>query len=265
MKDLEVKQLTKNQEKLILSLSRRRKRKLHGLCLCEGLRACGELYTFKPDLIHYGVISERFAGETQDLASLLSTFAIIDFYVLSDDRFDRLTSTVNSQGILLVADIPSYSEDLCTELPFILVLDRIADPGNFGTIMRTALSVGLSEIWYSAGTVDPFSEKTIRSALGAQFRLKLREFDDLSKLVENFRLQGFDTVYRTEPAAGESCFDVEGLFDKSMIVFGNEASGVEAIENSVPLHIPMPGGYESINVAQAVTVILFDAVRRKAL
>jgi RNA methyltransferase, TrmH family len=265
MKDLEFKQLTRNQEKLILSLSRRRKRKQHGLCICEGLRSCGELYASNPDLIYYGVVSERFAVETQDLSSLLSTFAKKDFYLLSDDRFDRLTSTVNSQGILFVAEIPSYHESLCAELPFILVLDRIADPGNFGTIMRTALSVGLDEIWYSAGTVDPFSEKTIRSALGAQFRLKLREFDDLPLLVDKFIKQGFKTVYRTEPAAGDSCFEVKGLFDKSIIVFGNEASGVGAIEKSVSLHIPMPGGYESINVAQAVTVILFDAVRRKVL
>ncbi len=265
MDDNEFKQLTKGQEKLILSLSRRKKRKQHGLCVCEGLRACGELYASQPDLIQYGVIPERLKTETQNLASLLSSFTKVDFYFLPDNRFERLTSTVNSQGILLVAAIPTHTEASCTELPFILVLDRIADPGNFGTIMRTALSVGLTELWYSAGTVDPFSEKTIRSALGAQFRLKLREFEDLPLLVERLRKQGFNTVYRTEPAGGESCFEAKGLFDKSIIVFGNEASGVENIENSVPLHIPMPGGFESINVAQAVTVILFDAVRRNFL
>ena len=256
---LEFKHLTRNQEKLICSLSRRRKRKQHGLCLCEGLRACEELYASCPDLINYAVIPESLNPEQ------LSVFENIDFYVLADSRFENLTSTVNSQGILFVSTIPSYPESSCLELPFILVLDRIADPGNFGTIMRTALSVGLDEIWYSAGTVDPFSEKTIRSALGAQFRLKLREFEDLPLLVERLRKQGFNKVYRTEPAGGESCFECKDLFNKSIIVFGNEASGVGSIENSVPLHIPMPGGFESINVAQAVTVILFDAVRRKIL
>ena len=261
MKSTEFKQLTKNQEKLISSLSRRRKRKQYGLCVCEGLRACSELYAFRPDLIKYGVVPV----ETQNLASLLTNFTNIDFYVLPDNRFEHLTSTVNSQGILFISKIPSYSKNICTESPFIIVIDRIADPGNFGTIMRTALSVGLDEIWYSSGTVDPFSEKTIRSALGAQFKLKLREFEDLSKLVKHFRCLGFNTVYRTEPADGESCFEVVDLFDKSIIVFGNEAFGVDDIENSIPLHIPMPGGFESINVAQAVTVILFDAVRRKIL
>lgn len=259
MKYADFKKLTRNQEKLIFSLSRRRKRKQHGLCFCEGLRACSELFTANPDLIHYGVVSESF--DTKEL----SAFTNVDFYILPNNRFEQLTSTVNSQGILFLANIPSYSESFCIETPFILVLDRIADPGNFGTIMRTALSVGLNEIWYSANTVDPFSEKTIRSALGAQFRLKLRAFEDLSTLVKQFRKQGFNTVYRTEPAGGKSCFDVDGLFDKSIIVFGNEASGVGSIENSVPLHIPMPGGFESVNVAQAVTVILFDAVRRKSL
>jgi len=259
MKDSEFQILTKSQEKLISSLGRRRSRVQHGLCVCEGLRACSELYAASPELVVYGVIPESLCRED------ITKFNNIDFYVLPNNRFERLTSTVNSQGILLVANIPILQENETTESPFMLVVDRISDPGNFGTILRTALSVGLKEIWYSAGTVDPFSEKTIRSALGAQFRLKLREFDDLTHLVEQSRKMGYNTVYRTEPAGGESCFDAYGLFDKSIIVFGNEASGVEYIENSVPLHIPMPGGFESINVAQAVTVILFDAVRRKIL
>ena len=259
MQDSEFQILTKSQEKLISSLGRRRKRVQYGLCVCEGLRACSELYAASPDLIIYGVIPESLSREN------ITKFNNIEFYVLPENRFERLTSTVNSQGILLVANIPTSQEDETIESPFMLVLDRIADPGNFGTILRTALSVGLKEIWYSTGTVDPFSEKTIRSALGAQFRIKLREFDDLTLLVEQSRKRGYKTVYRTEPAGGENCFDAPGLFDKSIIVFGNEASGVENIENSVPLHIPMPGGFESINVAQAVTVILFDAVRRKIL
>ena len=260
-KNINLKPLTKNQEKLIISLSRRKKRREQNLCICEGLRACTEVYNSSPNLIRYAVVTESFKIEE------LPVFEKIDFYVLPDSKFKRLISPVNPQGILLVAETPSYSKDQETsnisQPPFILVLDRISDPGNLGTIIRTALSVGLDEIWYSSGTVDPFSEKTIRSALGAQFKIRLKEFDDLPLLVKKFAKQGYNTVYRTEPAGGESCFDAKDLFHKSMIIFGNEASGVEEIKDSIPLHIPMPGGFESINVAQAVTVILFEAVRRK--
>ncbi len=257
--DSKFKLLSKNQEKLIVSLSRRRKRKQFELCVCEGLRACKELYDSRPELIKFGVLPENLTIPELDY------FRNIDFYTLPDVRFDRLTSTVNSQGIILIAKIPTYIDNDNITTPFVFVLDRLADPGNFGTIMRTALSVGLEEIWYSTGTVDPFSDKTIRSALGAQFRLKLKEFDNLENQIRIFKNNGYNTVFRTEPAGGESCFEAKGLFDKSVVVFGNEASGVENIKGSLPLHIPMPGGFESINVAQAATVILFEAVRRKVL
>ena len=149
--------------------------------------------------------------------------------------------------------------------PFVLVLDRIADPGNFGTILRTCASVGLKEVWYSESSVDPYSEKTIRSALGSQFSLNLFQYRDVNLLVENLRKKGYDKVFRTEPAGGESCFEAKALFNKSVIVFGNEANGIKEVKDSMPVNIPMPGKFESLNVAQSVTVILFEAVRRKVL
>ena len=248
-----MKLLTKSQEKLINSLNRRKKRKEHGLCICEGYRACKELYSFRPELIKFGLKLE----DTD-----ITEFNDIEFYSLPQNKFEKLTSTVNSQGIIFITEIPKFTTDNIN-VPFVVLLDRIADPGNFGTILRTCLAVGLTEIWYSAGTVDPFSDKTIRSALSAQFKLNLREFENLSDTVKELKSKGFNKFFRTEPAGGENCFKVEGLFDKSVIVFGNEASGVEEIESSIPLHIPMPGGFESLNVAQSVTVILFEAVRRK--
>lgn len=252
--------LTKNQEKLIASLLRRKKRIEHGLCICEGLRTCQELYDNNPNSILFAVISESFAQKES------SRFKNIDIYFLKDSKFKNLVSTVNPQGILFIARIPDYTDNINDiSSPFALVLDKISDPGNLGTIIRTALSVGLSELWYSSGTVDPFSEKTIRSALAAQFRIKLKRFEKLDLLVKQLRKQKFNTIYRTEPSGGESCFKANKLFDKSIIIFGNEAKGVEELENSIPLHIPMPGGFESINVAQAVTVILFEAVRREKL
>ena len=246
--------LSKRQEKLIKSLSRRKNRYELGLCLCEGLRACLELFQTNPSLIEFALVSEDFDT---------SEFSGVDFYIVPQSKFQKLTATVNSQGILFVVKIPDAESKDDERQSYYILLDRIADPGNLGTILRTASSVGLKEIWYSKGSVDPFSEKTIRSAMAAQFRLNLVEYDNLQKAICMLRERGVDKVFRTEPSGGESCFMAEKLFNNSAIIFGNEAGGLEEIENTIPLNIPMPGKIESLNVAQAVTVILFESVRRK--
>ena len=146
--------------------------------------------------------------------------------------------------------------------PFALVLDRVGDPGNFGTILRTARAVGLHEVWLTRGTADPFSDKVVRSASGAQFALKIRYGGDLPELAADLRKLGVKTCYRTLPASGGNVFLEPDLFDRSAIILGCEATGVAELENSRGLNIPMPGDAESLNVAQAATVILFEYVRR---
>ena len=93
-------------------------------------------------------------------------------------------------------------------------------------------------------------------------KLKLREFEDLDILAYNLALKGYTTVYRTTPHEGESCFTAPNLFEKTAIVIGNEANGASELDGSRSLTIPMPGDYESINAAQAATVVLFEYVRR---
>lgn len=254
--DVKLNYFSKNQEKLIRSLYKKKKRQEHNLCLCEGLRACRELYNFSPKII-------KFAVAVNDIDT--EYFEGIDFYLLDKNAFEKISATVSSQGIIFIVEIPKKSEIDKLDVPFIFVLDKIADPGNFGTILRTCAAVGLKDIWFSKGSVDPYSEKTIRSALSAQFTLNLHEYDSLSRLLVIANENNYKNIYRTEPVNGKSCFEEGKLFDKSVIIFGNEANGVEEIKSSIPLNIPMPGGFESLNVAQAVTVVLFEAVRRKIL
>ena len=94
--------------------------------------------------------------------------------------------------------------------PFALVLDRVGDPGNFGPILRTARAVGLHEVWLTRGTADPFSDKVVRSASGAQFSLKIRYGGDLTELAADLRKLGVKTCYRTLPSSGGTrAFDFE--------------------------------------------------------
>jgi len=250
------KQFTKKTEKFVRSLYQKKYRLEHNMCICEGLRACKELYILRPDIIEFGIA----ASGTDN-----SQFKGINFFVIEKHFFDKISATVNTQGIILISKIPDYHFLKQARSPFALVLDRISDPGNLGTIFRTCASVGLKDVWYSADSVDPYSEKTIRSALSAQFILNLYRYENINSLVLELKFFGYNKIFRTEPAEGKSCFCEEKLFDKSVIIFGNEASGTKDVASSVPINIPMPGKFESLNVAQAVTVILFEAVRRKIL
>ena len=110
--------------------------------------------------------------------------------------------------------------------------------------------------------MDPFGGKTIRSASGAQFALNLRCAESLEEAVQSLRELGITRFFRTEPSGGHSVFTEADLFKRSAIVLGNEANGAGRIDSSLPLNIPMPGSAESLNVAQAATVILFEFVRR---
>ena len=244
--------LSKNQEKLVTSLYRKKNRYEHGLCICEGLRACRELYYTKRDYIKFAVVREDID---------VSEFEDVELYVLPKGKFEKISATISTQGILFVAKIPEVVKKNIDQ-EFYLLLDKISDPGNMGTILRTASAIGLKEIWYSAGTVDPFSEKTIRSALAAQFRLHFVEYSNVDDAIETLRIRGVENFFRTEPSEGMSCFKTEKLFTKSAVIFGNEAAGLDVIDNTIPVNVPMPGNFESLNVAQAVTVILFEYVRR---
>lgn len=246
--------LTKRQASLIASLRSRHGRKDSGLCLCDGLRACSEVIALRPDLLDLIVIREDFRAEIE---------YPIEPVILPAQEFDKLAQTVNSQGIITVSRRPEpIAPDAPLSDPFVLVLDQVRDPGNFGTIIRTARAAGLHEIVLTKGSADPFHDKVIRSASGAQFALGMRYFDNLESMAEILRAKGIEKFYRTLPAGGDNLFRAEGVFQKSAIILGCESTGVSELEGSAGLNIPMPGTAESLNVAQAATIILFDYVRR---
>ncbi len=239
----------------IRSLYTRHGRKKYNLCVCEGLRSCRELFAATPEKVLEVLVCPELKRELKFPANAR-------IHEVKDSELATLSATVNTQGILAVAQIPESPEQITTTDPFIFAVDRLADPGNMGTIIRTLRAVGVQELWYTAGSVDPYADKVIRSALGAQFSLVLRVFKDLSTLLDTARLHGYENFFPTMPGAGENCFECEGLFDKSVIIIGNEANGLPQDTPGTPVNIPMPGEFESLNAAQAATVLLFEYVRR---
>lgn len=248
--------LTNNQKKLILSLGTTRGRKKSDSFLCEGKRSCLEAVNSCPERIELAVLS-------QAASSILSTNQTFPVVVIEDKLFSELSSTSTPQGILLVLKesiIGLFDGNLKDD--FVLVLDRVTDPGNFGTIIRAAWAAGLKEIWYTVGTTDPYSAKSVRSGMGAHFAMTFRKFQDLAE-VEAVMTDIGGRLCLTKPLGNVSCFSEEMQFSGNAVVMGNEANGIEfCSDKAQEITIPMPGNAESLNVAAAATIVIFEYVRR---
>ncbi len=249
-------ELTRHEKAQLRALGTRQGRK-HApeWCRCEGLRAVRDLLNFRPELVELTVATER------GLAAL-APVEPKNLRRVGEAEFSEFSATVNHQGILALAKIPPETS-APPQGDFLLALDQVSDPGNFGTIVRTFRAIGGREIWYTKGSVDPWGDKSIRSGMGAQFFLSWRKFADLNELARTAAEQGYGKFFLTDPHAGENCFRCPDLFDHSVVVIGGEANGFSQVpENSRHVMIPMPGDYESLNAAQAATVFLLEYVRR---
>ncbi|MDD3886395.1 MAG: RNA methyltransferase, partial [Victivallaceae bacterium] len=239
-------ELTRREESLLRVLRTRHGRKKEQLCLCEGIRAVGELAQRRPELMRFVVLTSNAQNELIQRGVKLTCRTI----EVSETRAAALGGTVSPQGVLAVAELPPEpGEDDVPGDQFILLLDGLGDPGNFGTVVRGARAAGLTELWYTAGSIDPYGDKAVRSALGAQFAMKLRGFADVAAAAEFGQSFGFDRVYITDPHDGASCFVEPRLFDRSIVVIGGEANGARPYEAAHGVRIPMPGDYESLNAA----------------
>lgn len=179
---------------------------------------------------------------------------------VNDKVFKILTDVTTPQGILAVIEKNKNTEiDFSKDL--FLVLDNIQDPGNMGTILRTADSVALTQIIVPKGNADPYNPKVVRSTMGAIFRVNVIEVEDLAKTIKEMKKHKIQ-VLATDLATDYSIYDVN--YKKSAIVIGNEGNGVskEILEIADKrIKIPMPGKTESLNAAVATGIILYNAIR----
>lgn len=181
-------------------------------------------------------------------------------YIMKNSLFCQLTSTEQPQGIIAVLKIPDSINEIYGE--FYLLCDRVQDPGNLGTIIRTAHAAGASGVILTKGTVDIYNDKTIRSTMGSIFYLPIIHDNDLSFLRE-LRNKGFKLVATSLEESKD--FFKEDLSGKIILSVGNEGNGISDEIFSLAdkkVKIPMPGGAESLNVAVATSIILFEKVRQ---
>jgi TrmH family RNA methyltransferase len=182
--------------------------------------------------------------------------------LLSDRLFDSLAQVATPTGILAVVRTPAAT-GLPERLETCLLLEGLQDPGNLGSILRTALAAGIRQVFLGTGCVFAWSPKVLRAGQGAQFGLSIHESVALAPLAARFP----GTVVATDPHAGASLFDLD-LTGPVAWVFGSEGAGVSpalGTSATVRARIPMPGLAESLNVAAAAAVCLFEQVRQREL
>lgn len=175
--------------------------------------------------------------------------------------FDTLTDVVSPQGVLAVINKNDNHEiDLNSE--YIIVLDGLQDPGNMGTIIRTADSANLKQIIVSKDSVDSYSPKVVRSTMGAIYRVNIIEVENLLETLNNLKKNNFEIV-STSLQTDKSIYDIS--YNKKVVVIGNEANGVSkevADASNYKVKIPMLGKTESLNASVAAGIMIYEYVRQ---
>ncbi|MGA8941177.1 MAG: RNA methyltransferase [Thermoactinomyces sp.] len=188
----------------------------------------------------------------------------VPVYVIEPSLFHKLTETETPQGMAAVVKWPVWSlDEIWTKNEprrTFLLLDSIQDPGNLGTLIRTAKAAGIDGIFLGKGSVDPFNGKVVRSAMGAIFKLPLWQAD-LKEILPDLKARGV-TIVNTSPRATRYHFDYT-FPDQVAVLLGNEGRGVQAALGEyvdVDLKIPMPGEMESLNVSVTGSLLLYERI-----
>lgn len=229
----------------------------------EGLRCCLEALTRRPQWVEAVILADDVAATSNGRDfSESSQRAGITPDIISASEFAQLAMTEGPQGMLCVMRKPEETTPTCLDSTCTLILDQVREPGNVGTILRTAWSIGLSQAWFTEGSADPWSPKVIRSGMGAQFALAVHSFPDLSSAVKCFQDLGGKRIWCAMMQSPVTIFSNDFTPSGSALVLGNEGHGISHPELGKAVTIPMPGQAESLNVAQAATLLLYEALRR---
>jgi TrmH family RNA methyltransferase len=239
-------------------VSSRRERRQQRRYVIEGPRLLGEALDARVSLV------EAFAAPDADreLRRRLDRAGVV-VHPVASGVLDRVGDVQTSQGWLGVAEITGHIADPPQGVsPLVLVLVGISDPGNVGTLLRAADAAGANAVVVSPQTADPFSPKVVRASAGSLFRVPLVESAAPLEVARGWGLATVGCVVR----GGDHLYQVD-LDLPVAVVLGSEAHGLAPdVEGRLDrrVTIPMPGRAESLNVAMAGTVVIFEALRQRA-
>ena len=241
--------------KHIISLQQRKYRQKFGEYTVEGIRAVTDIG--KKDFLRSILIRESKRSELEPLVQ--KGFTVSYIYVVQDPIFDKIEHSVNGQGILGIAKkCVNDLHSLIVEDGLYVALDGVQDPGNLGTIIRTAVAAGAKGIFLLKGTVDPYNEKCVRSTMSALCNIPIFEDVTLSEFYDFIK----DNTIKTYVTSLENAKPYHTILypKRTMIILGNEGNGVsrEIIEMcDQAITIPMYGDIESLNVSIAAALCMY--------
>ena len=273
--------------KHIKKLKDKKYRDLNNEYIIEGIKIIEEAINEKAN-IKQVVICDDCEKTSNISKELMYEIARYECIYVTKKIFDSLTDVSNPQGILAIVEKNAVKSKISNiknseksetigveekeiiaenEIDYnqdiIVALDDIQDPGNLGTILRTVDSIGINQILVSKGTADSYNPKVVRSTMGAIFRVRIIECEDLENTLKEIQKHNFEIVV-TSLQTKNSIYDID--YKKKVIVIGNEANGVEPKIQKIAdkkVKIPMLGKTESLNASVATGIILYEYVRQK--
>lgn len=248
--------------KHIRKLKSKKERDISNEYFIEGIKLIQEAIQEKAKIKQI-VICEECEKVENISKELMYEIAKYNCIYVTKKIYTSITEVETPQGILAIIEKENGEDKIDFNQEIIVVLDGIQDPGNLGTILRTVDSVGLTQILVSKETADSFNPKVVRSTMGAIFRVKVIECENLEKNLKELKKHKFK-ILTTSLQTNNSIYDIK--YNKSVIIIGNESKGVS--ENLQKLadekvKIPMLGKTESLNASVATGIILYEYVRQK--
>lgn len=241
--------------KYIKSLSQKKYREENGEYTVEGIKSVSDAIKSNCEISLIAVSEDFYNNEKFDYQG--------NILVFKTDIFNKLCDTMTPQGILAVIKMKGDNECTLDLEKAYIYCDGVSDPGNMGTIVRTADAAGFGGVILSEGCVDIYSPKTVRSSMGSFFNIDIftdKNIDDLKKLKKD----GFNLI---GGALGENTVDYRHAdFKKpTIIIVGNEANGISReIQNiSQCVKIPILGNAESLNVSVASGILMYELIRQR--
>ena len=248
--------------KHIKKLKEKKYRDLNQEFVIEGIKLIKEAIEEKANIKQI-IICDNCINTDVIPKELMYEIAKYECIYVAENIFKIISDLNTPQGLIAIIKrdndelVIDYNQDI------IVALDDIQDPGNLGTILRTVDSVGLNQILVSKGTADCYNPKVIRSTMGAIFRVKIIECEDLIKVLKELKKNKFNLL-ATSLQTDNSIYDID--YNKKIIIIGNEANGVKReIQDMADkkVKIPMLGKTESLNAAVSTGIILYEYVRQK--
>lgn len=192
----------------------------------------------------------------------------VDVLWISERLMDSISESKTPQPVMAIVTMREFSENalLANEAGLIVIAHQLQDPGNLGTIIRTAEAVGASGVAISTNSVDPFNAKAVRASMGSILRVPIVHVGDTTTFVKECKQKGFQTV-ATVLTGKQTHFDID-LQKPTVVILGQEGAGLpkeimEDIDHGV--RIPMASTIDSLNVATAAAVILYEAFRQRMM